>query len=1214
MSLFWSLRSVSGRSLLIIRILIFALWVPACVCAQSKPIKAKPIVAGDALKKAQLFFERNDGQLDREVLYFTRGRGYSVSLERDGIALLKNSSSTVTRLRFIGGAANAKIQGEGSIPGISNYFAGSDPAKWITHVPHFSRVTYKQIYAGIDLVFYFQDGHLEYDFVLSPGANPEAIHIAVEGADAVLTKNGDVVVSSSGTEIVRSQKPLAYVRSQRRPVSVSYTVRDHAIGFKTSAYDRDKELVIDPALSFATFLVGNCPPNSSSQNCESFISGMAADSTGIYLSGTTDAAIFPSLAGQPPGSRLANAHDFAMKLDPTGLHILYQSFFADGTIGGLTIDTTGHAFITGSAISGFPTTPGSFNPVVPSCGTCRSPFAAKLSADGSTLMYSTLLMVADTNASFDDAGPQFAAVDTSGNFYVTGSIGHQFTSIPLRFPISVGAFQTTRVNDGDDFVMKLSPDGSSLLYSTYLHPTVRGDMYKIDNLAVDGAGSAYLVGQAAPSFPTTQGSYQPTATAPSAFLTKLSPDGTSLAYSTFFGTNGEAEGVAVDSSGQAIIVGVSPPGVPTTAGALCQGDPNSLVQGFVAKLNQAGSDLVYSTAVCNAIQTVSGESEEASVAVDGAGAAYVAGTAFRGEFPLLNPIQSYVFPSPGSATTIMKLDATGAEIWGTNLGSSSVSVAGAGNHVDEPVIKLDGTGAVYITRLDANFPATPNALQPVDVNPASGVVLAKIVPSLGTAVPVVGPAAVTFSNSQVTGSSSAPFDVIVGNFGDADMTSAPTVTITTGDFSQTNNCSAAILAAQKCDIQVVFAPTAGGTRTGTLTVKFTGFPDQPIPLTGTATAPVIGLSTALLTFPPEPVGTASSAETLTVTDFGTGPLNISAVQITGDFSQTNTCGNPVAVGSNCTIQITFKPTALGKRLGMVTLVDNDPAGSAKVSLVGFGGQSAGVSLSPQRLNFGGEIVGTSSSAMTVTVTNVGNLTLNVASVGVTGDYSQTNNCSSAIAPSGTCAIQVTFSPTASGPRNGLLTITDNSFTSPEMIPLTGTASDFSLSVAPSSSNTATITAGQTANYTLMAAPTANAGGTVNFSCTGAPAEASCMVSPASLALNNAAQNVTVSVSTTAHGFAIRTPGPKDKTGPFPFVLCVLAVLLAVFALRQRRMRWALAPLAVFLFLMGCGGGSGGGGGGGGGGTPRGTFTIVVTATPGNDAAASHTMNLTLNVQ
>lgn len=1111
--------------------------------------------------------------------------------------------------------------GDDRQPGISNYFEGADPAKWFTRLPHFGSVVYKQIYPGIDLKLYFKDDHLEYDLVVAPGANPRVIRLRSQDATMLLTPNGEMVVSSDGEEIVRSKSPYAYTENAPNDLlKVHYSRHGKEIGFSISGYDRRQTLVIDPALAFATFLVSNCTPTPCTGD---FVSDMVADSTGIYLIGVTGTSNFPSAAGQPP-SPDGGGGGFLLKLDPTGSKVLFISF-VPASPGRLAVDASGNVYMVGVAGPGFITTPGTLNPTVPAgCGDCEFPVATKLSADGSTLLYSTLLTVSGAGTTEEQVIPGTVALDGQGNLYVGGANFFEQGGPnpgPTRFVTTVGAFEqnpTNPLKDGfpNSWVFKLNPTGSALVYSTYI------DAQTINSLAVDANGSAYLAGIGLPGYPTTAGAFQTTTTSGSSVLTKFSPDGSSLDYSTFFGNGNNESGnaVAVDTSGNAVLVGVSDQPI-TTTGALCQAAANTPEQGYIGKFNAAGSSLLYSTTLCNVAPVTTHES---SVVLDAAGSAYVVGDIEAGNaasnFPLLQPIQSsLIHMSAGTGTnalTVVKLDSSGTEQWGTFLGST-FAVRGK--------IQLGDNGSVYLLGGDPLFPMPFNSFQPVNVNPLLGTqppFLAKILPSLGAAVPGFSPAAATFPNPynddnfQDVGTSSPPFDITMGNFGDVNMTSVPVISISTTEFTQTNTCGSPLSAGgQTCDINVVFAPVAPGTRTATMTVALAGFPDQTFPLSGFAIGPLLAISPpTVLIFPPEAVNQSSPPETLTLSNTGNGALNFANVQLSGDFSQTNTCGGSVPAGSSCSVQITFTPTAAGKRTGLVTLTDNAPDSPETVVLSGFSGQAAVLNWLPSSVSFAGQIVSTASTASTLTITNIGNLAANVSTVAISGDYSQTNTCvGAAISPNSTCNVQVTFKPTATGQRTGVLTITDNSPNSPETISLTGSALDYTFGVAPSDSGTASITAGQTATYTLSVTPSGSAVGSLSLSCAGAPGGASCSVG-SSIQIQGPVQTVIpVSVSTTARSAAIHVVGPGSK----PIWLLALSpvlmlLLLRILPTRQTRLRWILAPATIVLLCSGCGGGgNSGGGGGGGGGTPSGSYTITVTAT--GATGASKTVTLTLNV-
>jgi hypothetical protein len=332
----------------------------------------------------------------------------------------------------------------------------------------------------------------------------------------------------------------------------------------------------------------------------------------------------------------------------------------------------------------------------------------------------------------------------------------------------------------------------------------------------------------------------------------------------------------------------------------------------------------------------------------------------------------------------------------------------------------------------------------------------QIVALTGTGVaPVVtlGGSSISFGN-QIVGMSSAVQMVTLSNTGTATLTiSSIAITGTnSGDFSQTNTCGASLAVGTNCSVSVTFKPTATGARSASLTITDNAANSpQSVSLTGTGTAPVVSLSPASVSFGNQPVGTSSTAHNVTLSNTGNAALTITNIVITGtnsgDFSQINTCpASPVTLsaGANCTISITFKPTATGSRSASVSITDNASGGPQSVSLSGTGTPAAPVvSLSPTILSFGNQHVGTSSTAQSVTLTNIGNATLTL-SMAITGanssDFSETNTCGVLVAPGSNCTISVTFKPTAAGNRSASVTITDNAPGSPHSVPLTGSGS------------------------------------------------------------------------------------------------------------------------------------------------------------------------------
>ena len=383
-----------------------------------------------------------------------------------------------------------------------------------------------------------------------------------------------------------------------------------------------------------------------------------------------------------------------------------------------------------------------------------------------------------------------------------------------------------------------------------------------------------------------------------------------------------------------------------------------------------------------------------------------------------------------------------------------------------------------------------------------------------------------------------------------------------------------------------------------------------------------------LAFGQQAIGTSSSPQTITLTNSGTANMTISGVTITGtnatDFTQSSTCASALAVNANCQINVTFTPTALGSAFALVSIADNSPGSPQLVSISGTTPPAPTAVLSASSFTFPSQYVGTSGLPQTVTVTNSGTAPLNITKVSTSpSDFGVLNACGSNLASGSSCSIGVFFDPAASGARSGTLTITDNASDSPQVVTLSGTGQDFSL--ATTSSPTATITSGQTANYTLGVAPGGGFNQTVALTCSGAPALSTCTVSPSSVSLNGA--------SSTSVSATITTTAPTRGTLPYPpfgssitrkelaaalilFLGVVAVISLLVLNQRPRYARRTAILATILLFaamLASCGGGNGGGGGSPG--TQSGTYTVSVSATfTSSSATLKHAINLTLVVQ
>lgn len=397
---------------------------------------------------------------------------------------------------------------------------------------------------------------------------------------------------------------------------------------------------------------------------------------------------------------------------------------------------------------------------------------------------------------------------------------------------------------------------------------------------------------------------------------------------------------------------------------------------------------------------------------------------------------------------------------------------------------------------------------------------------------------------------------------------------------------------------------------------------QPFALKIAPTAgPVLAVPTAVQFIELVPVGGTSDGNyeaVLLANASSSGTVNISNIAIAGDFTQTNNCPSALTAATSCVVQVTFAPTAVGLRTGTLTITDDQPGSPQVVKLSGtaVGPQ---VGLSPSTLTFGPQPVGTTSPAKVVTLTNTGGVALSIAGISTSGDFGESNNCGLTVQPNGACQISVTFTPTALGTRSGTLSITDNAPGSPQMVPLSGAGGvpDFGIGPASGSPTSQTISAGQSAAFSLVVTPSGPFSGTVNLSCGITPA-----VTPAPTCSLPSSVNVTagtaapvkVMVSTTAP-VAAGTVSYHDDRLPRGWGLAWTLVMFGAGLagmLSRRRLPAMAAPMIALAVAswVGCGGG-GGSSSHTTPGTPAGTYTATITATSGS---LNHDMTLTVIVQ
>jgi hypothetical protein len=338
-----------------------------------------------------LSFEANQGQVDKQVKYLARGQGYTLFLT-PGAAVLGLRSEGAgrptewLRLALQGAATAPVITGEEPLPGQSHYFVGNDPAQWRTNIPTYARVRYQQVYPGVDLIYYGRQGRLENDFEVTPGTNPQVISWRVEGAEVIrVNSNGDLVLTVGGRE-ARLQQPRAYQLDgeQQRDIPIRYRVHGQKVSFTLGKYNRHQKLVIDPVLTYSTYLGGSGGD---------VAYGVAVDSAGeAYVTGITASINFP-LASAPFQTTYAGDGDvFVTKFNSTGTAVLYSTYLGGSgidTASQILLDASGNIFLVGSTTSNnFPTTSSVFQPTY---GGVQDAFLTKMKPDGSALIYSTYI-------------------------------------------------------------------------------------------------------------------------------------------------------------------------------------------------------------------------------------------------------------------------------------------------------------------------------------------------------------------------------------------------------------------------------------------------------------------------------------------------------------------------------------------------------------------------------------------------------------------------------------------------------------------------------------------------------------------------------------------------------------------------------------------------------------------------------------------------------
>ncbi|MGA2077440.1 MAG: SBBP repeat-containing protein [Terriglobia bacterium] len=1154
-------------------------------------------------------FEVNQGQADPSVRFVARGRGYSILLSPVEATLALESSqpdrrfpektqpkpsTRVLSMKIEGANPSAAASALDRLPGVSNYFIGNDPSRWHTNIPTYKKVQFDQIRPGVDLVYYGNQRQLEYDFVLSPGVAPQSLGLSFEGSTAAIGSHGDLVFSSTDGQMT-FHRPVAYQTDKSDPAKkhylpASYVLRGHnRVGFKVAHYDHRQPLIIDPSLSYSTYLGGSGGDTGNAIALDSIFDA--------YITGSTSSTNFPKGGSPPPyqGSYGGDTDAFITKLRYDGEAIIYSTYLGGNNydIGqGIGVDTSNDVYVTGSTSSAnFPTTASAFQTTY---GGNSDAFVSKLDPSGSKLLFSSYLGGSDI-----DYGLALA-LDPSGNVFVTGST--QSSDFPTVDPVQSG-----NAGNGDAFVAEIDTNlgqTQQLVYSTYLGGSSADSG---QGIAVDSGDNAYVTGFTfSTNFPVYNAYQSANAGSVDAFISVISPGGRTLEFSTYLGGSGDdrAWAIALDSVNNIYIAGSSYTACTpaTTITTLC--NPNSTFPttpgayqtfttkqapgypvAFVTEMNHFGTALLYSTLVGGSYSDAA-----SGIAVDSSGDAYVTGYTESSDFPTANAVQaSYIGGSCG-ASPCQDAFVTEFNPQGTSLVYSTFLAGTNGNFGNAITVDTNGNAYIAGSTFSQSFPAIALAYQGESGNTTglSSVFISQIshnsVPAVSLTPQKIAFGNVTENTTVTVTSENVPATVTVLNASTAPLQISGVAT--TGDFAETNNCVGTLPAGGGvCTINVTYTPTVLSPETELLSItdNAAGSPHL-VTLTGTGITGLaqVQFSPSSLVFPATTLNTTSAAQNVTMTNNGETPLTVTNIAASGDFAETNTCPAypfTMAVGGSCNFSITFTPTNTGVRKGSLTVTDNVTSGSSSFALTGTGNPNFQLT-SPTTTQF--LPIGTAATTFTINMSAPPSLnftdTVALSCSPGTCSFNPSNIAlSSTTVPSSSILTLGGLSPTSANPFifavNGADVTSGNETATLSLSVYFG---DFSISATPAVN---TIQSGATTIYSVTVSPVNNFNQAVTLSClkSTVPQGALCLANPASLTPQiGAAVSSQLSISTTAqsttttgHLLPRATPPRTPPPTPMMFALwgaCNL-VLIVVFLIRGKLRRRAPGSRRRIIFAQ-----------------------------------------------
>ena len=655
-------------------------------------------------------FEPNLGQAEAGISYLARGSGYTLAFQPEGVTLyLAGEEGPSLRLRFSNANRTPQLDAIAPLGSYSNYLLGQDSEGWVSSVPSYHRLLYRDLYPGIDLLWYGNGRWIEYDFLVAPGADPKQIGMLLEevqaegkswidpsgnlragrGEKAWMLRAPTIYQPPSGEEVSRigesvssRWRPPSPPEGSRR-IEGSYDLQENGeIRFALGQYDVTRPLIIDPVLEFSTYFggIGMDVANV-----------VRVDRSGnIYLAGETESLNFPTRAGF--SSTMGGTSDaFVVKLNPSGTAILFSTFLGGRNPGDriwdLQVDEMGQILVCGET--------NSLNfPVSEDAGQRffrgnTDGFLSILTPDGRTLAYSTYL-----GGSFQDIAYGLA-IEEAGSVVVTGQT--RSSNFPTR-----RALQPDLLGASDVFLTRIDKQGEIQL-STYLggpdhDPTGTGEEIGY-SIAVDPEGNIYLAGlTGSPGFPTVRAVQPHFGGVEDGFVCKLAPSGETILFSTFLGSSRSdtLRGLAVDAFGQAHVTGSTFFGDYPTASPL-QPIYRGNTDAFVTKLSATGDRLLFSTFLGGTgpenIGTLRSTVPSSALAIDRVGNVYLTGKTGSRDFPVVAPLQGELHGDSDSFVSV--IDPAGSSLlFSTFFGSRFTGI----NWVDERAlgVTVNPSGTIYL--------------------------------------------------------------------------------------------------------------------------------------------------------------------------------------------------------------------------------------------------------------------------------------------------------------------------------------------------------------------------------------------------------------------------------------------------------------------------------------------------------------------------------------